>query len=77
MYIHHFLISVTAELSFHIGMPKFAHIFNHLHNLKEISLQKMRCRRVRFEKRITQFFSILSPIINTPSLKERYQKPPR
>lgn len=72
-YIHQFLTSVSAELSFHIGMSKFAHIFNHLHNLKEISLEKMHCRRVRNGKKITQlhiFSSILSLMIYIPSLKE-------
>jgi len=52
-YDHQFFISVTSELSFHIGMPKFAHIFNHLRTPKEISLQKIHCRRVTNGKRIT------------------------
>lgn len=80
-YILQFLNSVTAQLSFHVGMSKFAHAFNPLHNLNEkISLQKIHCRRVRNGKRITQlhiFFSILPLMIYIPSLKEyTHQGPP-
>lgn len=57
------------------SISKFAHIFNHLHNLnEEISLQKIHCRRVRNGRRITQlniFFSILSLMIIIPFLKGR------